>query len=124
MRNGQVKKILRHIESSHTWLPSSWWIKLIDTTLVNLRKANANISKDWIAMAYWELIYNSFGYINSIWNLSSEDIDWKPNTSFIYWVSHIDLMMTYLEDFIWGDLMDEWSEYFLQNNKTKDENRK
>jgi hypothetical protein len=72
-----------------------------------------------------ELIYNALGYINSIWRLDSVDIDWKPNASYIYSVSHIDLMMTYLEDFIWGDLMDEWSEYFLENNKIqKDENRK
>jgi hypothetical protein len=100
-------------------------MNFIELSLIKVRKANIKLIHSEIAIAYWELIYNALGYINSIWRLDSVDIDWKPNASYIYSVSHIDLMMTYLEDFIWGDLMDEWSEYFLENNKIqKDENRK
>ena len=116
MKVGKVKTIVKAIELLNQ--PDSCKkdiIIWIDNVQTKLRLAHLVGEPNAILKLYWELIFLAFCYLVLREGLSEEDIDWKSNSNFIYWPSHIDLMMTYLEDFIGWDYMEKAIEEFIKN---------
>ncbi len=118
MKVWKVKTIVSSIEAMNQSDSCKKDILLgIENVQSKLRSAHLAGEPNTILKLYWELIFLSFCYLVLKEWLMSEEIDWKSNSNFIYWPSHMDLMMTYLEDFIGWEYMEKAIEEFIKTKK-------
>lgn len=118
MRNTKVKQLLLFLEKNKDATSLKELLASIDNKLVWVRKSHS-INLDELALSYGKLVYECFRYLVYSWAISSDDISEKGNSIFIYWCTHIDLMLTYVEDFVGWDFIEHGIDKYI-SELTKD----
>lgn len=90
----------------------------IDTNMKSLRKAHRQSDMKELYLVYCSTVFNIVGWLWSKQTISAEDFP-KNSERALLGPTHMDLLLSYIEDFVGWDLLDELMAVYMEKQNER-----